>query len=335
VGTLYGITGTLNMADLAVKVAHAPAGNTALLRAGALLLLVVFALKSALLPLYFWLPSAYSSTSAPVAALFAIMTKVGVYAIVRVFTVAFGPMAGETANVAVPWLLPVALATLVAGTFGALASRDLRTLLAYFVVVSIGTLLAGVGLFNSQALSAALLYLIHTTLVTAGMFLLADVIALQRGDVNEYAEPPVAQPLLLGMLFFTGAIAMAGMPPLSGFLGKFMILLAAKEHPALVWIWGIVLGTSLLGIVAFSRMGSALFWRTSGYVPNKDAMPLRYLTPVILLLVCSPLLVTLSGPVTAFTEATARQLLHPAGYLESVLGSHAVDVIDAKPKGAP
>jgi len=335
VGTLYGITGTLNMADLAVKIANAPADNTALLHAGALLLLVVFALKAALLPLYFWLPSAYSSTSAPVAALFAIMTKVGVYAILRVFTLTFGPMAGETANIAVPWLLPLALATLVAGTFGALASRDLRTLLAYFVLVSIGTLLTGVGLFSSQALSAALLYLIHTTLITAGMFLLADVISLQRGDVNEYAKPPVAQPLLLGLLFFTGAIAMAGMPPLSGFLGKLMILLAAHEHPALAWVWSILLSTSLLGIIAFSRMGSALFWRTSGYTPTGEPMPLKHLTPVILLLVCSPLLVILSGPVTSFTAATARQLLHPADYLESVLGSQTLDVNDANLKDTP
>jgi multicomponent K+:H+ antiporter subunit D len=194
VGILYGVTGTLNMADLALKAGNSAPEHAFLLRTGALLLLAVFALKAALLPLYFWLPGAYSSTSAPVAALFAIMTKVGVYAIVRLFTLMFGPHAGEVAGVATPWVLPVALATLITGMIGALASQHLRRLISYLLIVSIGTLLTAIGLFTVQGLQAALVYLIHTTLITAGMFLLADLIQVQRGEMADRLDlaPPVA-----------------------------------------------------------------------------------------------------------------------------------------------
>ncbi|MDU5678929.1 MAG: monovalent cation/H+ antiporter subunit D, partial [Pseudomonas aeruginosa] len=161
VGTLYGLTGTLNMSDMAQKIAMADAERAPLLAAAGLLLLVVFALKAALLPLYFWLPRAYAAASAPVAALFAIMTKVGIYSILRVYTLVFGDAAGELANLAQAWLWPLALATLGLGAIGALAARTLQSLLAYLVVVSAGTLLAGVALGSERALAASLYYLLH------------------------------------------------------------------------------------------------------------------------------------------------------------------------------
>ncbi len=174
VGTLYGLTGTLNMADMAQKIAMADAERAPLLAAAGLLLLVVFALKAALLPLYFWLPRAYATASAPVAALFAIMTKVGIYSILRVYTLVFGDAAGELANLAQAWAWPLALATLGLGAIGALAARTLQGLLAYLVVVSAGTLLAGVALGSERALAASLYYLLHSTWIAGGLFLLAD-----------------------------------------------------------------------------------------------------------------------------------------------------------------
>jgi multicomponent K+:H+ antiporter subunit D len=328
IGVLYGLLGTLNMADLALRIADAPAGDVALLRAGGLLLLVVFALKAALLPLYFWLPDAYSAASAPVAALFAIMTKVGVYAIIRVFTLLFGPHAGAAAELGAPWILPLALATLAVAALGVLASRDLRSLTAYLIVVSIGMLLTAVGLFSPKGLSAALVYLIHTTLITAGLFLLADAIGAQRsamGDRLEAAQP-VAQPVLFGMLFFIGAVAIVGLPPLSGFIGKLMILLASRGDPAVVWIWSIVLITSLLGLIALSRAGSILFWKTgepiSGDSATKAVSPAA-MAPIIVLLSFSMLLVIWGKPVTAFANATAEQLVNPQSYIEGVLGERS------------
>lgn len=321
IGVLYGMTGALNLADLAVRIAAAPAADAGLLRAGALLLLVVFGLKAAVLPLYFWLPAAYASASAPVAALFALLTKVGVYSIIRVFSLAFGPAAGAAADVATPWLLLLALATLLAGGFGVLASQDSRRLIAYSIIVSIGTLLAGIGLGNTSGLSAALVYLVHTTLITAGMFLLADLIAMQRGHSDSRPAPPVAQPLVLGALFFVGAVAMAGMPPLSGFLGKALLLRAAEETSALPWIWSIVLGSSLLVIVALSRMGSSLFWNTLDTPTTGVPAPVRLLLPAAALLAAGPLLMVLARPLTHFATETAQQLLAPAAYIETVLAN--------------
>lgn len=170
------------MADMAQKIAMADAERAPLLAAAGLLLLVVFALKAALLPLYFWLPRAYAAASAPVAALFAIMTKVGIYSILRVYTLVFGEAAGELANLAQAWLWPLALATLGLGAIGALAARTLQGLLAYLVVVSAGTLLAGVALGSERALAASLYYLLHSTWIAGGLFLLADLVARQRGD---------------------------------------------------------------------------------------------------------------------------------------------------------
>lgn len=321
IGTLYGLTGTLNMADLAVRVAQASASDAGLIRAGALLLLVVFGLKAALVPLHAWLPAAYAHTSAPVAALFALLTKVGIYSIIRVFTLAFGPTAGPAADVATPWLLPLGLATLLIGAIGLLASQNLRRLIAYSVIVSTGMLLAAVGLSTTAGLSAALVYLIHTTLITAGMFLLADLIAEQRGHADSQPALPVAQPALLGILFFAGVVAMAGLPPLSGFLGKVLLLQAAQDSPALPWVWGIVLGSGLLVVVALSRMGSNLFWRTL----DSPAAPVHTtacrLFPVAALLAAGPLLIILGQPLTGYASATAQQLRQPAGYIEAALAN--------------
>ncbi len=321
IGTLYGMTGALNLAELAVRIAAAPAADAGLLRAGALLLLVVFGLKAAVLPLYFWLPAAYVNTSAPVAALFALLTKVGVYAIIRVFSLAFGPTAGPAADATAPWLLLLALATVLAGGIGVLASQNLRRLIAYSVIVSIGTLLTAVGLGNAPGLEATLVYLVHTTLMTAGMFLLADLITAQRGHVDSRPAQPVSQPRTLGILFFIGAVAIAGIPPLSGFFGKVLLLRAAENTVALPWVWSIVLGSSLLVIVALGRMGSGLFWNTLNTPAISAPAALRSLWPAAVLLAASPVLVLLARPLTDFAAVAAQQILEPAAYIETVLAN--------------
>jgi multicomponent K+:H+ antiporter subunit D len=322
VGTLYGITGTLNMADLAVRVAAAGPADAPLLRAAGLLLLVVFALKAALLPLYFWLPRAYSAASAPVAALFAIMTKVGVYSIVRVYSLIFGAQAGLLADAALAWLWPLALATLVLGALGALAARELRTLVAYLVVVSVGTLLAGFALNNSAALAASLYYLLHSTLVAGGLFLLAGLIRTQRGGEGDQLHPaaPVSQPALLGSLFFIAAVAVVGMPPLSGFIGKLLLLSSVAPGTQLAWLWAVVLGSGLLALITLSRAGSQLFWNTLDITPVAPRADHRRLAGAVLLLASAPLLSLFAEPVHRYTQATAAQLHAPAGYIHAVLG---------------
>ncbi|MEW6120605.1 MAG: monovalent cation/H+ antiporter subunit D [Pseudomonadota bacterium] len=322
VGTLYGVTGTLNMADLAVKFAATPPENAALLQSAALLLFGVFALKAALVPLYLWLPAAYGHTSAPVAALFAIMTKVGAYSILRVYSLFAGMDSGPLAGLLDAWLLPLALATLALGVLGAAASSGLRQQAAYFVVASVGTLLTAVGLGDADALAAGLYYLPHSTFATAALFLLADSIARGRGEPGDRFEPGPAMPRapLVGSLFFVTAIAVAGMPPLSGFLAKFMLLRAALDTSTAGWVLAVVLATGLLGVIVLARSGSLLFYRTHTPQSTMPVPSLAALMPVVALLVLVLGLTVAAGPTTEYTAAIAAQVSAPQAYIEAVLG---------------
>jgi multicomponent K+:H+ antiporter subunit D len=320
VGILYGATGTLNMADMAIRVAELPEERDGLVTAGALMLLVVFGLKAAILPLYFWLPKAYASAPAPVAALFAIMTKVGIYAILRVYSLIFGESAGGLEALEHPWVWWLSLATLAAAGVGVMAARDLRLLVAYLVLVSVGTLLAGIGMRTPQAVSALLYYLIHTTLITGGLFLLAEMIGLQRGKAGTRLVKgrPMVQGAALAMLFFVGAIAVAGVPPFSGAFGKALMLNAAEGNQRL-WLWPLLLLSSLASLVALSRAGSTLFWRSHRGNTSGTALPRRQWFGVVWLLSAAPLLVALAGPVSSYTQATADQLANPQVLIRTLL----------------
>ena len=322
VGTLYGVTGTLNMADLAVKLALTAPDNLALVETAGLLLFGVFALKAALLPLYLWLPAAYAHTITPVAALFAIMTKVGAYSILRVSSLMFGGDGGAVANLLAGWLMPLALATLVAGMLGAVAATALRQQIAYLVIASVGTLLAAFALNSVDGIAAGLYYLPHTTLATAACFLLADPIARARGEYADRFEPGQTMPgaPLLGTLFFAAAIAMTGLPPLSGFLGKFMLLRAALESPWLVWIGSVVLVTGLVGVIALARSGSLLFYRTHSTGEVLPALRMTEWLPAAGLLLLGLGMTIWAGPLAHYANATAAQLLDPQGYIDAVLG---------------
>ncbi|WP_136066206.1 monovalent cation/H+ antiporter subunit D [Modicisalibacter radicis] len=354
-GVLYGTLGTLNMADMAARVPALDSSRLALAEAGAMLLLVVFGLKSAILPLYFWLPRAYASAPAPVAALFAILTKVGIYAILRVFTLVFGAQAGTLAYLAQPWVWWLSLATLALGGLGVLSARDLRTQVAYLIIISVGTLLAGIGMNSIEANAALLYYMVHTTLVTGGLFLLVDIIAHQRGKAGAriVRGRAVNQVALLGSLFFIGALAVAGIPPFSGAVGKALILEAATPAQQL-WLWPILLTSSLAAIVALSRTGSTLFWRVSGgerrrerhesgerdkeHERDKDSergqrrVGTMRAIGILLLLGASPLLVIFGGPLTAFTDAAADQLADQEAYISSIIEREAPgDTTGGKP----
>ena len=325
VGTLYGVVGTLNMADLAQKITHVAPEHLGLVHASGLLLFGVFALKAAVLPLHLWLPAAYANTSAPVAALFAIMTKVGAYSILRVDTLIFGAQAGASARLIGEWLLPLALITLTVGMLGVVASTALRQQVSYLVVASVGSLLIAFSLGSSAGIAAGLYYLPHTTFATAAFFLLADSITIRRGEYMDRFEPKAVLPdrQLLGGLFFVAAVLVAGLPPLSGFLGKFLTLRATLEHPAMPWIMSVILVTSLLGMIAMARSGSILFYRSQPAAAGQRA-PLmelsRELLPMTgLLLLCLGLVIW-AGPAHEFAHAAAGQLLQPQNYIQAVLG---------------
>jgi multicomponent K+:H+ antiporter subunit D len=323
-GTLYGSTGTLNIADLAVKLAEMPAEEAALVRVAAILLMIVFALKAALFPLQFWLPGTYANAPAPVAALFAIMTKVGVYAILRVHTIAFGPGIAATEGIE-DWLFPAAIATIAAGAFGVMGARRLLPLLAFSAVGSMGTLLVAVAAFSPEATTAALYYVVHSTFAAAALFLIADLVVARRpGDAIE-ALPAPAQNGLFAALFLAGAIAMAGMPPLSGFLGKLLVLDALRAPGQMAWAWTAILAGSLLTIVGFARAGSTLFWKPAAVPAAVSATgerpPARALevAPAMTALALLAALAVFAGPVASYLEGASAQLFDRAGYIAAVL----------------
>jgi multicomponent K+:H+ antiporter subunit D len=329
VSLLYGLTGTLNMGSLAIRLAELPAENAALAQAAALMLLVVFAVKAALLPLYFWLPDAYASATAPVAALFAIMTKVGVYAIARTTTLIFGPeFGGATALVFTPALPLLALATLVLAAIGALAARRLRGLIAYLVVASAGTLLLCIGLATRGSLAAGLFYLVNSTLVAAAWFLIADRVSAARAHGDALLQPAALAPRAwapLGAAFMIAAVSVAGMPPLGGFFGKALLLQAAGDTPWAVWTVALVLGSSLAIIVALARAGSSLFWKPGAAAPAAVAdHHALHAGAIALGLALVMAAAVLARPLSAFTDQAAAQLLAPRAYVEAVLGAEPV-----------
>jgi len=322
VALLYSVTGTLNLADLALRVPRVSPADAPLVRVAALLLLVVFAVKAAAFPLYLWLPRAYATAAAPVAALFALMTKVGVYAIVRVHGVVFGPDAGEAALVAAPWLAPAALATALLGVVGALAAPSLGRMTAYLTVASVGTLLIAVSAFSTATLGAALYYLLHSSLAIATLFLVTGEIAARRGAVGDRLEQgaPVGRPVALGVLFLLSAAALVGLPPLSGFVGKVMILRSTGTLPGAALMWSVILVVGLLSLIGLMRAGSIVFWKATP--ATQAAPPHRRLTlvPPLALVACGAALAMFAAPVQRYTDAAARQLGDRGQYAKAILG---------------
>jgi len=323
-GSIYAETGTLNMADLANRVALIGAEETVGIRVAAVLLLLVFAIKAAIVPLHFWLPSSYAEAPAPVAALFAIMTKVGAYAIIRVYTMIFPPDLDITSGLHDLWLLPAALVTLAIGMIGVLAAQKLDRLVAFSIIGSMGMVMVSISLFTPAGIAAALYYIVHSTLAGAALFLIVDLVRTGRANLNLTPQPPAAGHALTAALFFIAAIAMAGLPPLSGFLGKLLILAAAFDTDLVVWIWVIVLGSSLISIVGFARAGSVLFWKAHSLeaTDEADAMPrpaaLSYVAVggLIALLAAHTIF---AGQVHGYTTAIAAQLFDPDPYIATVL----------------
>lgn len=323
-GSIYAETGTLNMADLAERVALIDPAETVGIRIAAVLLLLVFAIKAALVPLHFWLPSSYAEAPAPVAALFAIMTKVGAYAIIRVYTMVFPPELEQTAGLHDVWLLPAALVSLAIGMIGVLAAKKLDRLVAFSIIGSMGMVMVAISLFSPEGIAAALYYIVHSTLAGAVLFLVSDLVRTGRGSVELSAQPAMLGTALTASMFFAGAIAMAGLPPLSGFLGKLLVLNAAYDAQLVVWIWVIVLASSLISIVGFARAGSVVFWKAHSVEPGDDVLdragpePLSYVAigGLLSLLVAHTVF---AGQVHAYTTDMAAQLFQPDAYKAVVL----------------
>lgn len=323
-GAIYAETGTLNMADLAGRADLIGPDATVGIRVAAVLLLLVFAIKAALVPLHFWLPSSYAEAPGPVAALFAIMTKVGAYAIIRVYTMIFPPQLEATTGLHDVWLQPAALISLALGTIGILAAKKLDRLVTFAVIGSMGMVMIAISMFTPEGIAAALYYIVHSTVAGAALFLIVDLVKSSRASLVLRPMPPIAGAALVAGLFFAAAIAMAGLPPLSGFIGKLLILDAAIDTPLAVWIWVVILVASLISVVGFGRAGSMVFWKANAIATDEDAQVPA--APNALACVATGGLVALLALHTIFAGyahdymiATSAQLFAPEPYISAVI----------------
>ena len=353
VSLIYGVTGTLNMADLAARLPGVAPEDRMLLQAGAAILGTAFLVKAGMWPLCFWLPSAYMAAAAPVAAIFALLSKVGVYVILRLTLLLFGSGAGELSGFGGTVLLFGGMATVAFGAFGVLASQAMGRLAGYSVLVSSGTLLAAVAIGDASVLSGALFYLVSSTLTIAALFMLielveraqepaADLLTVtmeaygdemddEESEVNEVEEVGVAMPgalAILGVCFGCLALLLAGLPPLSGFIAKFALLTAMMNVGGLgsaagisgaTWVLvALVILSGLGALVALMRIGIRTFW-----APLEVIVPrvlVVEIAPIVLLIALCLVLTVQGGAMIRYTEAAAQSLHAPASYIGGVLG---------------
>ncbi|MGW8338692.1 cation:proton antiporter [Xanthomonas axonopodis pv. khayae] len=326
-GLLFGVFGTLNMAELSQRIADLPAQDVPLAKATLGLLLLVFCSKAALLPLYLWLPETYSRAPAAVAALFAIMTKVGLYATLRVSSLWFGAGAGALHGFGRHALLWLGIATLLMAAFGVMAASRLRVMVSYLVVFSAATLFIAFSLDDAGALGAGLYYLPHSSFVAAALFMVSDLIRRRRGSASDRKEvvAPLPGRAIPGTMFMIAAVAVAGLPPLPGFLAKAALLQHVPQ--GLVGpVWGAVLGSSLLVVIGLTRAGVRLFWRVPAAAENApELQPPRRgrMRPVetaatVLLLGGLVAMTGAAGPLMHYTDAAAAQLRDPGAYVDQI-----------------
>ncbi|WP_256753422.1 monovalent cation/H+ antiporter subunit D [Mesorhizobium sp. Mes31] len=354
VSQIYGVTGTLNMADLAQRIPAVPAQDRMLLEAGAAVLGVAFLVKAGMWPLSFWLPGAYSAAAAPVAAIFVIMTKVGFYVLLRLSLLLFGVDAGATAGFGHSWLLFGGMATIAFGAVGVLASQAVGRLAGFSILVSSGTLLAAIGMADARVTAGALFYMVSSTLTIGAFFLLIELVERVQdpaanvlsvtmeayGDdmeeeVPEQEEVGVAIPgtlAVLGICFAACGLLLAGLPPLSGFVGKFA-LLSAMVRPDAVADGGVIASSTwalvallilsgLCALIATMRAGIQIFWAPiEGTIPR---VLLLEIAPVAFLLTLCLLMTVQGGQMMRYMEATAQSLHSPADYLRDVLSAQPI-----------
>jgi multicomponent K+:H+ antiporter subunit D len=339
---LYGVTGTLNMADLALRVPAVAAGDRVLLEAAAAILGVAFLVKAGMWPLCFWLPTTYGAAGAPVAAIFAILSKVGIYAVLRMWLLLFSDGSGASAGFGNDWLLIGGMATLAFGVIGVLASQHMGHLAGFSLLVSSGTLLVAISAGQPAVTGAALYYLVVSTLGVSAFFLLIELVERARepgadmlavtaeafGDADEGPEPAEevgfaipATRALLGLSFACCALIIAGLPPLPGFIAKFALLSRLLEpDPIPLAAWGMLGLLTLSGMaatIALGRAGVRIFWAShERSVPRVRVIEMM---PIALLLGLCVVLTLQAGPAMRYLDDLALALHAPRGYIEEVL----------------
>lgn len=314
-GILYGQAGTLNLADLAIKIREHPAGAPL---SAAMLLLVAFGIKAGMFPLFFWLPASYHTPPVAVSAVFAgLLTKVGVYAMIRVFSLLFTAEPAITHSL----ITGLSLLTMITGVLGAAAHFEVRRILSFHIISQIGYMTLGLGLFSSAAIAASVFYVIHHIIVKTNLFLIAGAIGRVRGtgELKQlgglYRDYP-----WLALLFLVPAMSLAGIPPSSGFFAKFALVKSALDQAAYLST-AVALLVGLLTLYSMTKIWAEAFWKSPETpVDGAPPVPRRMLVPI-----CAMALVTLwislfPGPLLGLATRAAGQLMEPSGYIETVLG---------------
>jgi multicomponent Na+:H+ antiporter subunit D len=322
VGLLYAEVGTLNMADLARVLPQNE--SPGLITAIAALFLMAFGIKAAMFPLYFWLPAAYHTPPPAVSAIFAgLLTKVGVYALLRTFTLIFVGNVGYTHTI----VLVTAGITMIIGILGALAQTELRRILSFLIVSHIGFAVMGLGLYTPEGLAGAVFYIVEDMVVLTALFLASGIIAqaTPNDNIRELGGLYKSAPLF-ALLFLLPALSLAGVPPLSGFFAKLALLQASLA----VGQYGIVVAallTSVLTLLAVTRVWSELFWKPD---PNRQALALPRFSgrgallwlPLAGLAAAVVALGVAIGPAFHLASEAGRQLYDPSAYMLAVLGGN-------------
>lgn len=316
VGVLYGITGTLNMAELATVLKNYP--NQGLITAVSMLFLVAFGIKAAVFPLFFWLPASYHTPPITVSAIFAgLLTKVGVYALIRVFSLLFIHDTGVTHHL----ILIIAGLTMITGVLGAIAQNEMRRLLSFHIISQIGYMIMGLGLFTPLALAGSVFYIIHHIIVKTNLFLISGLVYRVRGTYSLkdlggiYRHAP-----WLAFLFLIPALSLAGMPPLSGFFAKLSLVKAAIEHRSFL-IMAVSLVVGLLTLFSMTKIWNEVFWKSSDQKPQvMGEGGVFMIIPVVILALITVLIGFAGEPFWEISVEAGKQLADPSAYIAAVMG---------------
>lgn len=325
IAVLYGLTGSLNMADLAGKVAAVE--NRTLVQVNALLFLVGFGIKSAIFPLYFWLPASYHTPPSAVASIFGgLLTKVGVYALIRVFTLIF-EVDAFIENV----LLGIAVLTLFSGAIGALVQNNIRKIFSYLIICHIGYMIAGLGMMTQVALAGAIFYLVHDILVKTNLFMVSGVIYKMKGTHSMkklgdlYAQHP-----LMSLLFAIPLFSLVGIPPLSGFWPKLSLIYAGFDSEN-YWIIGGILFASFITLFVVVRFWAEVFWKSGKTLPKRPKFPyfnklgnykrVQLIAPIVLLSVVILYVGFGAENIQELSNRISNELLNRQVYIQAVLSN--------------
>jgi multicomponent Na+:H+ antiporter subunit D len=317
VGLLYGVAGTLNMADLAVKLRNA--NQPALVSGVGMIFLIAFGIKAAIFPLFFWLPASYHTPPVAVSAIFAgLLTKVGVYALIRVFTLVFVQDVTFTHGL----ILFLSGMTMITGVLGAASQNDFRRILSFHIISQIGYMTMGLGLFTSLALAGSIFYIIHHIIVKTNLFLISGIAARYMGsyELKKLGGLYQSSPFL-AILFLIPALSLAGIPPLSGFFAKLVLVRAGLESGGYLIVF-VALAVGLLTLFSMTKIWAEAFWKPAAgeAAPKPQRMSGALWIPAISLALITIVIGFGAGPVFELSQLTADQLMDPKDYIQAVLG---------------